>query len=95
VIEGGLSINETRSLASLEGLNNLVHIGVLNLTGCSSLTSLDELSGVTNELQGLNLIRNSQLGDIDGLSNAAGQVGSLNILSNPSLTSIAELPPRP
>ncbi len=72
------------NLKDLSALANVTSIDYLNITGCYSLTSLDQLAQLSSISQ-LHLSNNPILGDIDVICNASPNLYSLTLEEMPLL----------
>ncbi|WP_348714343.1 hypothetical protein [Tenacibaculum sp. 190130A14a] len=95
-INGGLNIQGTINLNSLEGLNNIRSTQFLSIMDADKITHIDELKNIKsivddNEKDGLwvsLIVSNDNLVNIDGLSNLENYKGVLEILNNKSLLNV-------
>jgi len=91
-IEGYLYIQETKDLANLKGLENIVTISGDNLL-ISNNKKLTNLDGIVNSFIGghIEIKRNEELININGLSKTSSVNGNLNISDNFQLNNIEGL----
>lgn len=93
VIGGGLRLERLANLESLEGLDNITSVsGALYLTLWGEFTTLEMLSGISSEVESIEIVFSFWLESLDGLENiqiASG--GNLTIEGNDSLTDLSAL----